>query len=872
MDELGSLILGEAPKTTQKSSRFGGLNPELSKKLEEADVAHIEQFGKPLPITSGFRTKEEQQRLYDQRASNRNPVAMPGTSKHEVGNAVDISASVPNEFLSQFGLHRPMGTKDPVHTELMPQKSFAGDELGSLILGKTTPSAPQAQPQAKTQVQPQAQPSVASDMMATAIDKAKNPSRSMAELLQTYQGKKRSLGESIAGGIDTLYGATVPAAYGAVTQALARTANTPERAEQIGQAAAASIDQPLGKAFGITGKESYQHPLGAVGTKVGEAINHMFNVLHMTPEQISEKTGVPAADIRNMAVTGSFLIPSALKEGKAVAGQVAQEGKVIAGKVTQPLREMAAELQVTTPQQMKAQFAAKQAPAGSTGAAKVETNPYAGQITGEEGARGQFPQIKLSKITKDVPANEQSLRSQAVQEVMPNQQVRPGVVTGNENTLRNEYTKAKMDTPEGLLYKQQIAKEQNALSDYAQKRVENTGASPTLVTPYERGQRINDAFAGDDGLAGFLKGEKKTFYDEAEKRTGGNAIQSNNVEKLLNNEQFKAGLALTGNEGVLGSAAKLINLAKTVGFEDAFGTFHKPNTVSSWTAVQKYFNDNWTPQNAKVIRTINQAIERDIGAVGGLDLLKKADSLHQAEKVLFGSKGIKQVFGEIDPNGVQTATAFDAIPQKLNSMPLDQWKHIYDTAERVSSGKLTGPIDKATGQPKWTIEVPEELRISAQSAMNEMRGNIAREIYQAGATKAGEWNQNSVNKILNARADKIKMAFSPEEQKAFHTLNTVGHLMPGAHGYEGAGLQARRVGVIEGNLGKIGTTLGAGAGTFVFGPGAGTAIGGYVGGKAGVAGSEAMATRSLNKQAVKAEKQMKKATELGKIKPEDFGK
>ena len=124
-------------------------------------------------------------------------------------------------------------------------------------------------------------------------------------------------------------------------------------------------------------------------------------------------------------------------------------------------------------------------------------------------------------------------------------------------------------------------------------------------------------------------------------------------------------------------------------------------------------------------------------------------------------------------------------------MPLDQWKHIYDTAEKVSKGTISGPIDKATGMPKWVVEVPEELRISAQSAMNEMRGNIAREIYQAGATKAGEWNQNSVNKILNARADKIKMAFSPEEQKAFHTLNTVGHLMPGAHGYEGAGLQAR---------------------------------------------------------------------------------
>lgn len=842
MDELGSLILGEAPKTTKKTSRFGVLSSELAQKLEEADAAHIQQFGKPLPITSGFRTKEEQQRLYDQRASNRNPVAVPGTSKHEVGNAVDISASVPNDFLSQFGLHRPLGKKDPVHTELMPQKSFAGDELGSLILGNAKPSAPakpQAAPQAP-QVAPQMAPQ-ATEAGGTAVGRA------MAGMLQKQQEKKREIPALLASAADVVAGAP-SAIAGMVGYGAGRLFGlSPDEATAASQKVAQPLAQPVGRATNLAQTEAYQKALPTqlmeyIGKHVGEGA-----------QSIAQKLNVPVADVENAI--------NAL-------GMVAPVGIVKAKKA---ISSAAAELQGATPQQMQAQFEAKKAPTGSTGAAKVETNPYAGQITGEEGARGQFPQIKLSKVTKDVAPNEQALRSQAIQEVMPGESVRPGVVTGNENTLRNEYTKAKMDTPEGLLYKQQIAKEQNALSDFAQKRVENTGASPTLVTPYERGQRINDAFAGDDGLTGFIKGEKKAIYDEAEARTGGNPIKSNNIENLLSNQQFKAGLALKGNEGVAASAEKLINLAKTIGFEDAFGKFHQPNTVSAWTAVQKYFNDNWTPQNASVIRRLNQAIERDIGEAGGLDLLKKADSLHQAEKVLFGSKGIKQVFGDIDPNGVQTATAFDAIPQKLNSMPLDQWRHIYDTAERVSSGKLTGPIDKATGQPKWTIDVPEDLRISAQSAMNEMRGNIAREIYQAGATKAGEWNQNSVNKILNARADKIKIAFSPEEQKAFHTLNTVGHLMPGAHGYEGAGLQARRVGMIEGNLGKIGTTLGAGAGTFVFGPGAGTAIGGYVGGKAGVAGSEAMATRSLNKQAIKAQKQMEKAAKLG-TKLSDVGK
>lgn len=587
-----------------------------------------------------------------------------------------------------------------------------------------------------------------------------------------------------------------------------------------------------------------------------------LDVLHLPPVGVPEVMGMAP-----LIEPATQQAAQTLKQGaKAVAAPIQRN-------VIQPLREAAAELEVVKPGQLtkaqaEAQFAAMQGkPAlGSAGAAKVEFNPYAGQITGEEGARGQFPQIKLSKTRENVPVTEQATRSQIANEILGDSgQVRPGVVTGNEDILRNEYTKAKManPTPEGELLKKQIADEQVALSNYAQKRIENTGASPTLVTPYERGERINSAFAGDEGLAGFFKSEKNNLYKEATNRTGNNPIATSNVENLFADKQFRAGLGLKGNEGVAKAAEQLIELAKTVGFKDEMGNVYAPNTVGAWTAVQKSLNSNWTRENAAVIRQINQAIERDIAGAGGLDLLKKADQLHQAEKVLFGSKGIKQVFGDIDPNGVQTATAFDAIPQKLNSMPTDQWRHIYDTAEKVAKGTIDGPIDKATGLPKWSIQVPEELRISAQSAANEMRGNLAREIYQAGAAKAGEWNQNAVNKILNARADKIKMAFSPEEQAAFHKLNIGGYLMPGTHGYEGAGQQVRRIGIIESNLEKAGATTGAAIGTAIS-PGVGTAVGTYLGQKAGARAAAGMGERALVKAAQKSQKEMQKAAQLGK--------
>lgn len=94
-----------------------GLVPELAEALAAAGRV----LGRPVPVTSGWRSGAEQQRLYDDRASNRYPVARPGTSMHERGRAVDV----PRWFVarlasvsSRVGLCHPWPTTDPVHFEL----------------------------------------------------------------------------------------------------------------------------------------------------------------------------------------------------------------------------------------------------------------------------------------------------------------------------------------------------------------------------------------------------------------------------------------------------------------------------------------------------------------------------------------------------------------------------------------------------------------------------------------------------------------------------------------------------------------------------------------------------------------------------------
>jgi len=502
------------------------------------------------------------------------------------------------------------------------------------------------------------------------------------------------------------------------------------------------------------------------------------------------------------------------------------------------------------------------------GAAVSEMNPYRPFPNEEPSRGGVFPLLKSSKTVEDLKLPNQQQAVNIVQEVLgPESDVRPGVVTQNINTLKNEYTEANLakPTPRSDLLKRQIANEQTALSEYAKNRIAQTGADTNLVDPYARGERINNAFAGGynkasgefEGLTGFLQKEKSALYDEAKRTVGTNPIESSTIEKLLNNPQFNSTAKASGIN--LEGFKELLQQHKTTGFENAAA-----NSINSMEEFRKSINKTWSPDRKYFIGKMVNSIDEDIAKAGGPGLLQQARNLHQAEKTLFASKGIKTMFGEIDPNGVQLATKFEDIPKKLNSLGADEWKHIYDTADQLSKGRVRGV--------GFDIEVPPEIRQAAQSAKNEMRGSIAREIYEAGSNKLGVWNQNAANKIMNARWQKIKYAFDPDEVKKLHTLNYAGQLMPGVHAYEGAALQGQRVqGIIESNLGKLGATVGGSAGGFLAGP-PGAAAGAYMGGQLGLKSAAAMEAKALQKSAETLQKEMKRNAQLGKNNIKDIGK
>lgn len=105
------------------SSKVSGVNPDLSNRVQGLIGSVPSDLG-TARITSGFRTAAEQEALRQNNPSGF-PVAQ-GTSKHELGQAVDVSGNAAvMEYLhahaKEFGLDFPV-KGDPVHVQLMDNR------------------------------------------------------------------------------------------------------------------------------------------------------------------------------------------------------------------------------------------------------------------------------------------------------------------------------------------------------------------------------------------------------------------------------------------------------------------------------------------------------------------------------------------------------------------------------------------------------------------------------------------------------------------------------------------------------------------------------------------------------------------------------
>jgi hypothetical protein len=345
---------------------FEGMQPELNTRLTQAREAYRKQFGQEMPITSGVRTRADQQRLYDRWKAGDKNIFMPTNPadfpdrKTFHDDAVDIPTSVSEDFLKQFGIHRPLGSRDPVHAVTMPnfgnQPQAAAPAAAPQAAPQTAPqAAPTMAPAAAPMQAPMGTPTTAPTMASetpSAAPTGQTPSQlSVMDLMKPdaidaavgeafgAAPKKGKVAQKVTGLLresaalaDTLYG-VVPGAVGMVTYAGARAVGqSPEQAAQTQQSVTGAIDRPFGKAFGVTETPEYK----------GEASQQLMEFIGKNIDKgadwIAKNTGVPKADVQYYMELGATALPFT-KTGRAVVREVGEAAGYVGGKAVDVLKQ-----------------------------------------------------------------------------------------------------------------------------------------------------------------------------------------------------------------------------------------------------------------------------------------------------------------------------------------------------------------------------------------------------------------------------------------------------------------------------------------------------------------------------------------------------
>ena len=197
---------------------------------------------------------------------------------------------------------------------------------------------PAAQPPAAVQppVQPQNIPAAAApapqqglkldtELKSTPAEKPKEPPHpadsAATKVIGQISDIAKRAGKAGASAVDTVYN-IIPGTLQWIAYAVARGAQqTPEEAQATASKAFGWMNDPIGKASGITGDKAYENEA------TRNAMDFISNNMGKGAAWISEQTGMPKADVENALNTLLMAAPGLPKAAKTVAEQARKAGK-----------------------------------------------------------------------------------------------------------------------------------------------------------------------------------------------------------------------------------------------------------------------------------------------------------------------------------------------------------------------------------------------------------------------------------------------------------------------------------------------------------------------------------------------------------------
>ena len=826
IDNAVGQAFGRKPSAqpTGQSSQVNmeGLNPTLLANLDKAKAAYKQEFGTDMPITSGVRTRAEQEKLFAQSKAGTpgvyspiDPASAPGQPAFHT-EAVDISAKVPEAFLNRFGIHRPLGKKDPVHAVLMPGQ-VTGTEM----------------PQGFADFKPE---NIDAAVQTALNEKVEEKPRGVVGKVGQFL---RGQGRAAASLADTTLGGVIPGVAGAVTYAGARVAGqTPEQASATQQQVVSATDKPFGKAFGVTETHEYK----------GEASQQLMNFVGANMEKgadwISQQTGLPKADVENMMQTAMLTVPGGLKAaakskfGQAIKTEAGYAGQAIKAVTPEPVQRavgsvVEAVAPGTTNMKPKAAPAAvpgtpeapgvelkrnvdeldqryqaeRQAATQPPEAAAVSPeappviNPFNGEtvlptdpryadvvkargssapqaaIDAVQAAESQkpatapaasplgtvkpttaeapFTEVKYAE--NGLPLDEQYARAQTLNRVLGSDHTADlAAIEGKGKERATNYATSNTDTAPGNFLKERFADEQKRLADFAERQVKNTGGTVGLdeSTVYKRGNTILKPL---QDLETHFDNATRKIYADRDAIAKDIPVQAKNILKVLGDES----LTLANTETI-----GLTNIAKArmkqLGMIDKDGNL-LPTNAKTAENFRKFLNENWDRKNANLHRQLKEAVDNDV--LANLDtnspLYKEARDLVTLRKnTLDNPNGIAKILDAEGPKGINRKVDIEKIAQNIANMPVEQFTHVVDTLRNV----------------------PKELQPQAGAALSEIKAQFANRV-------AEQKTPRQLTKYMNDNREVMNRLFTPDEMANLRDYHNAVHILATDTGYKGAAVQ-----------------------------------------------------------------------------------
>lgn len=513
-----------------------------------------------------------------------------------------------------------------------------------------------------------------------------------------------------------------------------------------------------------------------------------------------EKRGALGANVGIGLLTGRFLGPEAATAEKAtevpkIAGTALKSGDVPIPKLSVAPVE--------------------RAPPSTVG--ETETKPPF-----VESAVQFKPEAEAAPIGSELPASEQARRRRVLAEVGINQETpfRNSALTGDPLAAGTDAQIAKLDTPAGHFVKGLLNNERDAVTNYAQDTVRQTGghvgeiSGDTQTDNTIRGRAIVGPSGALDALDAHLEGLNKSLYKASDAVSKGRPLPSmpELSETLGNTADFQN---FSGGDRLLsGVKSKMQKL----GMMDEDGNV-LPSTVRQSEALRQFINEG---DEAYTLRArLRDAIDKDVFSQSGEDIYGPARALYKLRKdTLENPNGINRLMSAEGPEGINRKTPYDKVMTTMETMDPVQLDHVMKVLRSMSG----------------------DLADKGSAAISNIQAHFASRFQQVLNSQAEQLNARGAHNFLAANSERLNTVFSdkPEVLHRMYAAAEAAKILRYNASYPGAQAQAvnlAKAGVLP-NLVHKGAMLGGEALGSVMGfPGVGTVLGESAGAK--VSGSVA---------------------------------